>query len=429
MNTKPKVGSFILQKQLPHPVGKFKVSTGIYDPEDFEELKRCVKDLWSKGKVQDILHLKQRKITSTQLLESWRDNTVYDEDWDLRAKPLFPELERWLGIAELADTTRAQYVRVSNQFRYSLDRETSLYGMNSTDILVSDVPTAMRTYREICGNRKGWHSFNNGRQVLVAFLRDSCLGGRQSILYRQLKGVPIFSKKVTRKPAPNNPFHVKELDRLFEENPMDRHMRESMWFMCLHGFGYKEYAEDGWEAVEGNGYPPHLIIYGKKTATRERIVPLMMRPPEGDIPKNHHFAAALKQLNGRSVYDMRRTYITWLAAANIKRNRIAAYAGHRFGGMTERYMREDILNKWIRSDYHKFKEWIAREREDIVGFADHPIFPAESSSELGKNRQAASMDEIKSALNDILFNWFEGDNQWMQRRYVVGNLIQADEEH
>ena len=91
-------------------------------------------------------------------------------------------------------------------------------------------------------------------------------------------------------------------------------------------------------------------------------------------------------------------------------------------------MKEDILRNWIRSDYHKFKEWIAREREDIVGFADHPIFPAHSSSELGENRQAASMDEIKSALNEVLFNWFEGDNQWMQNRYVVGNLIKSDEE-
>ena len=223
-----------------------------------------------------------------------------------------------MDIAELADTTRKQYVRVSNQFRYSLDRDPR-YGMKSSQILVSDLPTAMKTYRQICGERKGYHSFNNGRQVFSAFLRDSCLGGKQSNLYRQLRGVPVFGKKTTAKPAPNNPFRIKELDRFFEDTDLTDHMREHIWFMSLHGFGYKEYAVDGWEAVKGNGYPPHLIISGRKTATRNRIVPLMMQPPDGPIPKNHHFSKALNQLGNRSVYDMRRSYITWLSSADIKR--------------------------------------------------------------------------------------------------------------
>ena len=109
MNKKPKVGSFILQTKLGPPVGKFKLSTGIYDPPRFNDLKLCVKDLYQRGSFADLRNLKEKKITSLQLLEAYENDSIKEDDWATRSQALFPSWRQWLDTATLGDETRYGY--------------------------------------------------------------------------------------------------------------------------------------------------------------------------------------------------------------------------------------------------------------------------------------------------------------------------------
>ena len=86
------------------------------------------------------------------------------------------------------------------------------------------------------------------------------------------------------------------------------------------------------------------------------------------------------------------------------------------------------MKKWIRKDFPIFQNWLIREKNEIVTFGTYPIRPAESISELGRTRQAASMDEIKGALNRVLEAWHSGDSTWLRKRYVVEHLVEAPQE-
>ena len=90
MNKKPNVGSFILQTKLGPPIGKFKLSTGIYDHTRFNDLKLCVKDLYQRGSFGDLRNLKEKKITSLQLLEAYENDSIKEDDWSTRSQALFP---------------------------------------------------------------------------------------------------------------------------------------------------------------------------------------------------------------------------------------------------------------------------------------------------------------------------------------------------
>ena len=78
----PKVGSFILQNKFGPPVGKFKLSTGIYDAERFLDLQNCVADLYQQGRYQALLNLKEKKITSLQLLDVYENGFIEEDNWD-----------------------------------------------------------------------------------------------------------------------------------------------------------------------------------------------------------------------------------------------------------------------------------------------------------------------------------------------------------
>ena len=90
MNKKPNVVSFIIQTKLGPPIGKFKLSTGIYDPPRFNDLKLCVKDLYQRGRFADLRNLKEKTITSIQLLEAYENDSIREDDWSTRSQDLFP---------------------------------------------------------------------------------------------------------------------------------------------------------------------------------------------------------------------------------------------------------------------------------------------------------------------------------------------------
>jgi hypothetical protein len=174
MNKKPKVGSFILQTKLGPSIGKFKLSTGIYDPPRFNALKLCVKDLYQRGRFADLQNLKQKKITSIQLLDAYENDSIREDDWSTRSQDLFPSWRQWLDNATLADTTRYCYGTCIRLL------EKTIPGA----YIVSQLPMLLTTYRDMCEADKAYFRFNNLHNVARAFIRDTSMLGWRDPLNR-----------------------------------------------------------------------------------------------------------------------------------------------------------------------------------------------------------------------------------------------------
>ena len=415
MNKKPKIGSFILQNKLGPPIGKFKLSTGINEPSRFRDLQDCVKDLYQRGKFADLQNLKEKKITSLQLLEAYENDSIREDDWSTRSQDLFPSWRHWLENATLADTTRYAYGTYIGLLEQTMGE----------DFLVSQLPMLLMGYKEWCEREKAWHTFNSAHKVARAFIRDTSTLGQEGFLYRQIRGIKAFGRQHTRRPIKNNPFEVNELDKLLADADLTDLMEHWIVFVLLHGMGFKEAFKDGYEVFD-QADPPHLLIKGQKTEIRYRLVPLLMLPPAGEHPSEWQFETSVKKLGGRQVRDLRRTYIKWLNSSGIDRVHIAAYAGHSVAGMTARYLQEDV-KKWIRKDLPIFLKWINKEKTEIDTLSSSPITPAGNIAELGVTKQAVTMEEIKEALNKVLETWASGDDRWMDKRYIVEHLVELDE--
>ena len=416
LGTKPAIGSFILQNKLGPPVGKFKLSTGIDDPERFLDLQLCVKALFQRGNFQDLLNLKSKKITSLQLLEAYENDSIREDDWSTRSKDLFPAWKEWLEGASLAHTTKQGY---GNYIGLIEDRM-------GDEFLVSQLPMLMMEYKEWCEREKAWYTFNNCHKAAKSFIRDTSTLGQQGYLYRQLRGIKPYGRKHTRRPIPNNPFEVNELDKLLADADLTDLMRHWIYFVLLAGMGYKEAFTDGYEVFDKTD-PPYLLIKGQKTETRYRMVPLMMLPPDGPPPSEWTFKRAVKKVGGRQVRDLRRSYIKWLNSSGIDRVHIGAFSGHSVPGMTARYLQEDV-KKWIRKDFPIFQKWIQREKSVIdTSSVSTPLTPAQNIAELGRTKRAVRIPEIKEALNQVLENWSSGDDPWMDKRYEVEHLVELNE--
>ena len=129
--TEPNVGSYILQKSFPLPVGRIRKSTGIYEIDRFDDLKRCVRELWERGRTDDLIKLKEGKISCIQLLTAWNDRTLFQQDWDTIQQPLWNSFHKWLGSVELADTTFVVYRNTIKRLQRFASRD---------DAVVTDLP-------------------------------------------------------------------------------------------------------------------------------------------------------------------------------------------------------------------------------------------------------------------------------------------------
>ena len=415
-NKLPKVGSYQLQKRFPLPVGRIKKSSGIYKSDRFNELKRCVQELWEMGRTDDLIKLKEGKISCIQLLTAWKDRSLYEMDWDSAQERLWNAYYKWLSEVEIADVTHRVYYNTIGRLKEFA---------NQDDATVSDLPQIIAKYKILCGNKKSHFSFQHARLTSMGFARDLTPSRRDGLLYKQIKAIPNFPKRLTRRPTPNKPFGVRELSRLITDVKVPDYISEHIYFMCLHGLGAKEYLVDGVEEFP-DASPPHLLVKGTKAHHRYRKIPLMVRLPEYDLPTNHQLRWWLGKMDGRQVYDCRRTYATWLDRSGISRRHASAYMGHAVQGMTELYQTDTTLN-WIQEDYQVLRDYLQTSMKEVIGKEIDPVKPPSAIAELGKELEQASMEEIKEYVNDVLTQWRYGKKRWMHKHYRVTHLEEVDE--
>jgi integrase len=144
----------------------------------------------------------------------------------------------------------------------------------------------------------------------------------------------------------------------------------ALWGMALTGMGPKEFF-DGWK-IAGAG----VHVPGTKRRARNRTVPLALGErysgAKGDNRQAPEwrarlFADALKAASNGAVqpYDLRRTYATWMEAAQIPRSRRKQYMGHSLGDVTDIYEQYEVAEH-LAADAAKLEAFVRAGEKELL---------------------------------------------------------------
>jgi integrase len=408
--SKPKVGSYVIDRRYPDPVGRLKKSSGLNNHKRFLQLLSSIDSVWERGGTQDLIALKNGSVSPVDFLSAYESGMMRGEDWNLLTKDLDNELSDFMARSDYAEATVNGYKNCILQLLRMADHLSSP--------TVSNLPRLLMAYREKCAKEKIYRSFDQTRAVCMAYARNASVKNKASGLYQDIRAIPIFGKKPGRKQAPNRPFTLQELDKLFFDAPPHiKRYEDWIWFLCLTGMGPKELLQDGF--ISGDDF---IEILGKKRTSRQRRVPKIQEVPAGKKPSYMTLRRVMKFLGNRTPYDTRRTAIVWWDRAGIDRDHGTYYAGHEMTTtLRGRYKQEDV-SRWLTEDAAKLSEWISTTRDEADLPTAVPIVIAQSSKDLGKSRQADSMADIKTELNNVLAMW--ESHGFLRNLYEVDDLIE-----
>lgn len=268
-------------------------------------------------------------------------------------RSLTTALEEWLPSAQCGEKQRAAHKTMT-----AYVAATARAGSP-----VSDLPNVLRQLKVKLGKDGHPAQFNRVRSSVQRFLRDTF--GKRHPIYKAAADVAPLEETKQRKNNPQTVAAVMDLARKIEA----RHVG-ALWGMALTGMGPKEFF-NGWK-IEGTG----VHVPGTKRKARDRVVPLVMADRfsaatgERELTTDHRarrFGKALAKASDDTVqpYDLRRTYATWMEAAQIPRSRRRRYMGHAIGDVTELY-EQDELERYLSEDAAKLEAFVrAGEKETL----------------------------------------------------------------
>jgi integrase len=403
---KKEVGSKVIDKTFPNPVGRIRKRTGLVTKDQLDRLKSSLQELWSQGRTEELILYRDGTIDTSRVIRLVEFRETVDPDEEFLNEPLFPTLREWMDNRYLNPRTKRTYDNYFSRFR----EETK------GDPTVRDIPKLLENYKRFCRQSNVRSPFRGIKLITGTFIHTQMTKGMDSDLYRQWKKVkkwtPLETQQTDRKNS-NNPFRSpSQLDKYFHDLGVPNEVRDWISFLCLTGV-HKSEIQEGFK-VERD--PDHLRVFGTKTIGRfDRMVPLVQELPSTEY--NHlQVNYWLKKMDGRSPYDCRRTFSIWCLRSGIFQTHISTYMGHSVGmTQTTHYQREDIRG-WIVDDTKLLKEWIRNEISDPVDLSV-PVLPVQSFEELGETRQHLTLKEIRGELDRVLESWYE--NGFMRRRYQL----------
>jgi integrase len=401
---KREIGSKVLDKTFPEPVGRIRKRTGLVTKDQVERLKSCLQELWSQGRTDELILYRDGKIDSSRVVRLVEFRESIDPDEEFLNQPLFPTLEEWMEGWYTNPRTRK-----TNQSYFRRCRD-----QTKGSPLVRDIPKVLDSYKRVCLKTGVRNPFRGIRLITGTFIHTQMTRGMDSDLYREWKKVkkwtPMEEQRKSRKNS-KNPFRSpSQLDKYFYDLGVPNEVRDWISFLCLTGVHWRE-IEEGLK-VETD--PDHLRVFGTKTIGRyDRMVPLVFKLPSTDY---NHFKLVpwLKKMDGRSPYDCRRTFSVWCQRSGIPQNHISTYMGHSVGlTQTTQYQREEVRN-WIGEDTKLLREWVRTEISNPVDLSV-PVIPVSSFDQLGDTQQHLTLNEVRGELDKVLESWFK--NGFMRRQY------------
>jgi len=407
MKRKKEVGSKVIDKTFPQPIGRIRKRTGLVTKDQLDRLKTCLQELWSQGRTEELVLYRDGKIDSSRIIRLVELRETIDPNEEFLNSPLFPTLEGWMEGWYLNPRTKKTNENYLKRFRDE----------TKGDPMVRDIPKLLENYKRFCRQNGVRSPFGGIRQITGTFIHNHMTNGMDSDLYRDWKKVknwtPLEQRQTKRKNS-QNPFRSpSQLDKYLHELKVPKEIGEWIFFLCLTGIHESEIKNENGLKVESD---PHLLrVFGTKTIGRyDRMVPLVQEIPPTEYPNYDRLRYYLRKMDGRSPYDCRRTFSVWCLRSGIPQTHISTYMGHSVGQtQTTQYQREDVRT-WIEEDTKLLKEWVKKEISDPIDLSV-PVLPVQSFEQLGETRQHLTIEEIRSELDRVLESWYS--NGFMRRQY------------
>ena len=325
----PSKGTLPIKLRLPgcDPIRRL---SGTHDPKMRKKLVAMLRSLHEQGRDDLVNGVARGTLIPLQLYNRWKFSRL-EELPHADELPRFADVwPKWLAALECGDDHRTACEGYCRRLAATL----------APDATLSALVGALKEFRVL--QRAHPRTFNYARTVVMSLLRDTLT--RRHRLWLDAADVPELKLRPVRRKHPLTPDALRVLVKAMGEpwGPM-------AWTMATTGMGWREYAGD-WER-EGDG----LRIHGTKTASRNRLIPLvsLLHPCEGTVYAfRYHLTAAS---DGRvTPYDLRRTFMTLMVEAGVPRPRRRAYMGHTAEDISALYEYQEVI-EYLNKDAERIR--------------------------------------------------------------------------
>jgi integrase len=324
-------GTLVIERRFPLPVGKIRRASGTTDPQAFKGVNDMLTAMAESVPPRyDILRaIKEKKIAPMYALSLWRQGELESVASALLLPPLQTSMQTWMEQLEVSKGYKSQIKSTLN----ALLRQ-------ETEPTVGDLPLLLQRYREECRVKEIPSQFNHAKKHAQSFIRDTLR--KRHELYAEVTDVPSLAEAGDTLRRPQKPVALMAILQLLQQPH-----RRMAWELAVTGMRPAEYF-DKWEVRD---LPPHIHIFGTKTAAAERNVPLWTGELLGPQRSRDAFEDTFRRRIGAllAVYDLRRSFAVWMEDAGISRSRQMLYMGHSVGGVTGLYQTRE-LQQWMKED-------------------------------------------------------------------------------
>ena len=335
-------GSGILDKCF-GGVGRIRGPSGTSDPKTYARMVGMLDELYNRGRPDILKAIKQYFETRHHaglapmiVFRAYCDEGLSSLPTAAGLEPLIQSMLDWIDVHDVSDTYK--------KTMRSCVRHIARVGNSHSPI--SDLPDIIGQLKMQMRDKP--RMFAMVRSTALGFLRAKFR--RHHSLWNDVAGIDPLIVRNKRPHYPKTPEEMRTITSRMHPN-----YANIAWSMASTGMGPKEYWIDGWK-VEGD----RVRIYGKKRDGRDRFVPLIkgvpLVKPIGSL-KAFRLALGSADFGRMGVYDLRRSYATWLEAAAIPRTRRKLYLGHGARTVTDLYEWVDV-NEFIAGDSRKLTQHV-----------------------------------------------------------------------
>lgn len=335
-------------------VGRIKKQTGTTIPAVRRKMNRMLTAL-AEGPRLDVLRaIRDGEITLIHALDAYQRNELDKLPLGKTSKPLELAMTEWLD--DLVIPTD-----ISKGHKSSYKSSIKHFARARKNAPISEIAELLEALRKTLGSKHP-RAFNYARSAALAFIRGTLR--KNHPLWLACAAVEPRKVPETKR---RKPFTLQELHEFFpkaQTDPFDA----IAWAMALTGMHADEYFERKWVVKTDR-----IEVKGTKRAGRERLVPLVIRPPE---PAMHRRTwedrFRVRFAKARTPYDLRRSYANLMEDAMIPRTRRKLYMGHGPGDTTDLYERREVTAN------------LAKDRERLLIMLGMDITPMQLTLKLEK---------------------------------------------
>lgn len=324
-------------------VGRVKKQSGVRTKAERDDLVAMLRLLPKQGYAELARDIKAGRRKLLDVYAHFTAGTLEELRGPRGEALLEPLLEKWLGEAEVAESTRLQR---RDSFAY-------LKKCMRGKPLLRDLPALLTEFRAQCVARGHATTFNRAKSAAQAFLRDMI--GRHTNAWARVSDVPTMKEAKRGRQGLTVAEALGIREQLAARSPKAARI---WWAMCLTGMGPKELFVDGFDVLEDR-----IRIHGAKRAGRERDVPLIDYPTRPELTR-WGFTSALRRI-GLTPYQARKTFDRWLQDAGIPRVRRKRYLGHGKRDVTDDYEFYEI-SEYLGDDAAKLRALLGPQKLKVV---------------------------------------------------------------